>query len=116
MANHYRHEPTTRRDRAIEAILEWLTRVVEAWVAFWTATEPGEHAQGATERFGDLLDKIEPPEYHDHLTADSGRYALLGPDDVICGTDPEPVEMTAWTALDGHALAASLDQNGGAVL
>lgn len=104
MANHYQHPIETRRDRATEAILEWLTRLVEAWVAFWRATEPGEHAEGATDRFADTLHGIDITAVHDGLSDEVGRYALLA-----------PAEMTAWTVLDGHSLVATLDQNGGAV-
>lgn len=106
MANHYRHEPTTRRDRAIEAILEWLTTLIELWTEFWHGTEPHDHSQGASPRSAEELHAIEPLSVHHHLTAESGRYALLGPDDLLCGTDyASPAELTT---IDGWTLTGSL--------
>lgn len=114
MANHYRHEPTTRRDRAIEAILELLTRLVETWVEFWHGTQPHQHDQGATDRYAAVLHEYARPTNDETRLLPIHRYEELADAVLLCGTEP-PVEMTAWTALDGHALAASLDQNGGAV-
>lgn len=114
MANHYRHPSLTRRDRAIERLLELLTRIVELWVEFWHATEPGEHATGATERWGEQLGAIDITAVHEALAADTGRYQLLLAADVISG-DPELTEQFPRVDVDGWSLCGSLlDQLPGA--
>lgn len=100
MAMHEKHPTVTRRDRAIERLLELLTRVVELWVQFWLSTEPGEHANGATDRWGDTLHDIDITAVHDQLTGDVGRYDQLIGAEVLCGTD--------LTEIDGWRLAGSL--------
>jgi hypothetical protein len=108
MANHYQHPVVTRRDCAVERLLELLTRIVELWVEFWAATEPGVHATGATDRWGDTLHDIDITAVHDGLAPDTGRYAQLLAAQVISG-DPELTDITGWT------LAGNLyDPTGGA--
>jgi hypothetical protein len=133
MANHYQHPVVTRRDRALEQLLELLTRIVELWVEFWAATEPGQHANGATDRWSETLHNIPTPNPHEQLTVDTGRYTKLLAAQVISG-DPEltecketatnlnsgqpnssRLESGPLTAVDGWTLAGNLyDPTGGA--
>lgn len=111
MANHYRHPVATRRDRAIERLLELLTRIVEWWVEFWHTTEPGVHAEGATDRWADTLHDIDITPVHDQLSDEPGLYRLLLDATTISGQ-----EWGDLTTVDGWSLSGSLvDQTGGAV-
>lgn len=95
MASHYQHPVVTRRDRAIERLAEILTRIVELLIEFWRATEPGDHADGATDRYADFLGNLPDPDDHDQLAADTGRYHQLLTALVISG-DPELTDIDGW--------------------
>lgn len=114
MATHYRHPIDTRRWRALETVLELLTRLVEWWTEFWFATTPGQPAHdnsdhGATERWADTLHDWRLPRGITRLEASPGLmsgeliepdqpglYQLLMDAPTISG-DPALTQVDGWT-------------------